>query len=67
MYIKLIDNEREVCMADAEVTSLLAIEKLQREMKGEAKKAGITCEADVVELCKEVRRELYLERYACND
>jgi AbrB family looped-hinge helix DNA binding protein len=48
-------------------SSLLAIEQLQREMKGEAEKAGIACEADVVELCKDVRRELYRERYARNN
>jgi AbrB family looped-hinge helix DNA binding protein len=48
-------------------SSLLAIEKLQRAMEGEAEKAGISCEEDVVELCGEVRKELYRERYAHND
>lgn len=48
-------------------SSLLAIEELQQAMKGEAEKAGITCEDDVVELCKDVRRELYRERYVGND
>jgi AbrB family looped-hinge helix DNA binding protein len=43
-----------------------ALEKLQAAMEGEAEKAGIKNEDDVVKLCKNVRKELYEERYARN-
>ena len=45
-------------------SSLIAIDKLQQVMAGEAEKAGINNEEDVVALCKDVRKELYTERYA---
>ena len=47
-------------------SSQIALEKLQLAMEGEAEKASINDEKDVVELCKNVRRELYDKRYACN-
>jgi AbrB family looped-hinge helix DNA binding protein len=47
-------------------SSLIALEKLQSAMEGEAEKAGISDEVDVAELCKDVRKELYAERYARN-
>ena len=47
-------------------SSQIALEKLQSAMEGEAERAGIGNEEDVVELCKNVRRELYNERYARN-
>ena len=46
--------------------SQIALENLQMAMKGEAEQAGINNEEDVVNLCKEVREELYRERYADN-
>ena len=42
-------------------SSQMALEKLQSAMEGEAAKARIIDEEDVVELCKSVRRELYGE------
>ena len=47
-------------------SSQIALEKLQLAMEGEAEKAGITNEEDVVALCKNVRMELYEKRYASN-
>ena len=47
-------------------SSQSALEKLQSAMEGEAEKAGIKSEDDVVKLCKDVRKELYEERYARN-
>lgn len=46
---------------------ILALEKAQAALAGEAEKAGIDSEEAVVALCKEVRKELYKERYADND
>ena len=44
----------------------LAFEELQREMAGEAEKAGINSERDVVDLVKEVRQKIWEERYEGN-
>ena len=48
-------------------SSIAAIEKLQAVMEGEADKAGITNEDDVLSLCSDVRKELYENQYADND
>ena len=47
-------------------SSQTALDQLQSAMEGEAEKAGICNEDDVIELCKNVREELYSERYARN-
>jgi AbrB family looped-hinge helix DNA binding protein len=47
-------------------SSQIALDKLQSAMEGEAAKAGINDDEDVIELCKNVRKELYNARYACN-
>ncbi|MDR1019244.1 MAG: AbrB/MazE/SpoVT family DNA-binding domain-containing protein [Synergistaceae bacterium] len=47
-------------------SSQIALEKLQSVMAEEAEKAGIGNEKDVVDLCKNVRSELYNKRYARN-
>jgi len=47
-------------------SSQIALDKLQSAMEEEAEKAGIDNEDDVIELCKNVRGELYAERYARN-
>lgn len=39
----------------------LAFEEFQREMSGEAEKAGLRSEQDVVDLVKEVRQKMYEE------
>lgn len=39
-----------------------ALKVIQKEMEGEAEKAGLTCEEDIIELCKEVRKELGARR-----
>ena len=48
-------------------SSILALENAQAALAGEAGKAGLTEEADIVDLCRKVRRELYKERYENND
>ncbi|MDR1565298.1 MAG: AbrB/MazE/SpoVT family DNA-binding domain-containing protein [Oscillospiraceae bacterium] len=50
----IYENNRVILMNPA----IYAMEKLQEEMAGEAEKAGIYSEEDVIELCREVRREV---------
>ena len=38
--------------------NIYAMRTLQKEMAGEWEKAGINSEADIVELCREVRMEI---------
>ena len=45
-------------------SSIAALEEIQKAFEGEAEKAGLFTEDDVLALCKEVRRELYEEQYA---
>ena len=59
--VMFLEDGNRVVMVNS---SLLALEKLQKAMEGVAEKAGIRSEEDVVALCKEVRQELYEERYA---
>ena len=44
----------------------LAFEEFQREMAGEAEKAGIKTEQDVVDLVKQVRQQIWEQRYEDN-
>ena len=44
-----------------------AFQILHEGMKGEFEKAGLYTEEDVVALCKEVRRDLYNERYGATE
>lgn len=44
----------------------LAFEEFQKEMAGEAEKAGIKTEQDVVDLVKQVRQKIWGERYEGN-
>ena len=39
-------------------SSMVAMRQLQKDMEGEAEKAGLITEEDVVALCRDVRREL---------
>ena len=59
--VMFLEEGNSVVMVNS---SLIALEKLQEAMKGEAERTGIQSEDDVVALCKETRRELYEERYA---
>ena len=59
--VMFLEEGNRVVMVNS---SLIALEKLQKAMEGAAEEAGLTCEEDVATLCKEVRRELYEERYA---
>jgi len=48
-------------------SSILALENVRAALTGEAEKAGLTEETDIVDLCHQVRQELYKERYEGND
>ena len=39
-------------------SSMVALRQFQKDMEGEAEKAGLITEEDVVALCRDVRREL---------
>ena len=47
-------------------SSVIALKQFQKEMDGEAEKAGLITEDDVVALCRDVRRELSGGRHAGN-
>ena len=47
-------------------SSIAAFKQFQKEMEGEAEKAGLFSEDDVVALCREVRTELSEKRNANN-
>jgi len=47
-----------------ENSSALALRNIQREMSGEAERAGITSEKDAAALVDEARQEIWDERYA---
>jgi len=47
-------------------SSMVALKQLQKDMAGEAEKAGLFTEADVVAFCREVRKELSGGRHANN-
>ena len=47
--------------------SILALERAQAEFAGEAERSGLDTDEKIFAYCKEIRRELYQERYAHND
>ena len=50
----IYENNRVIMMNPA----IFAMETLQKEMEGEAEKAGLTSEEDIIALCREVRDEV---------
>ena len=50
----IYDNDRVIMMNPA----IYAMEMLQKEMEGEAEKAGLTMEEDIINLCREIRAEV---------
>lgn len=47
--------------------AVLALERAQKAFAGEAERLGLKTEQDVVDLVKEVRREMNRERHADSD
>ena len=52
MGVTMIDNAIETN------ANIYAIKTLQKAMEGEAEKAGLTTEEDIIALCREVRAEI---------
>jgi len=50
----IYENNRVIMMNPA----IFAMETLQKEMEGEAEKAGLTSEEDIIALCREIRDEV---------
>lgn len=50
-----------------ENSTRVALTEIQNAFKGEAERLGLKTEDDVVNLCKEVRKEVWEERHANND
>lgn len=50
-----------------ENVAMVTLEDLQADFAGEAKRLGLKTEQDVVDMVKEVRRELWEERCAGED
>ena len=50
----IYENNRVIMMNPA----IYAMETLQKEMEGEAEKAGLTTEEDIIALCREIRAEV---------
>lgn len=50
-----------------ENAALLAFNRIQNEMAGEAKKAGFASEEELQSYAKEIRQKLWEEKYANND
>ena len=62
--IIFMENENTVQIINS---SIVALEKLQSAMDGEAKKAGFADEEDIMTYCAGIRKELYQKNYADND
>ena len=50
-----------------ENSTRVALAEIQEAFKGEAERLGLKTEEDVVNLCKEVRKEIWEEHNANND
>ena len=59
------DNDNDVIIMLN--SSVAALKKFQEAMEGQAEKAGIMNDDDIIEMCGEARRELYKKKYADND
>ncbi|MEQ2129748.1 MULTISPECIES: AbrB/MazE/SpoVT family DNA-binding domain-containing protein [Thermoanaerobacteraceae] len=49
-----------------ENSAMFALRQIQNEFKGEAEKAGLKNEQEVVDLVKEIRKEMWEKRHANN-
>jgi AbrB family looped-hinge helix DNA binding protein len=61
--LKVTDGDRVtfICEGDYAIVmnaNIYALKTLQKAMKGEAEKAGLTTEDDIISLCREVRAEV---------
>lgn len=71
-WLRIKDGDRVTFIQDEQGvrvvnSSILALEKAQEALAGVAEQAGLDTEEKIFAYCKEIRRELYEERYANND
>jgi AbrB family looped-hinge helix DNA binding protein len=57
------EQGEDIIIRGPERSNTTAMKELQEAMNGAAEKAGFTCEHDVIDCCKEIRREMWNERY----
>lgn len=62
--VLFLEEEGKIFIANA---SLVALKKIQVAMEGEAEKAGLKNEQDVVDFVKSIRKELWEKNYENND
>ena len=62
--VVFIKSENGIMLANS---NKVAWENIQMVMEGEAEKAGLNSEEDVVQFCKEIRQENWDKNYANND
>ena len=53
-FLKVAEGEHAIVMN----TNVYALKTIQKAMEGEAEKAGLTTEEDIINLCREVRAEV---------
>ena len=69
--LKIKDGDKVLFLESSEGvlmfnSSVIALKQLQQDMSGEAVRAGLITEEDVVALCRDVRKELSGDRNAGN-
>lgn len=62
--VVFIEENGKIIMENA---AMLALREVQGAFKGEAERLGLKDEQDVVDLVKEVRKEMWKESHANND
>lgn len=59
-----VEENGRIIMENA---AMIALKNAQIAFAGEAERVGVKTEQDVVDLVKDVRREFWEEKHACND
>ena len=62
--VVFIEENGNIIMANS---TMVALKKIQYEFNGEAERLGLNDEQDVVNLVKQVRKEMWTEKNADND
>jgi len=70
--LKIKDGDKVVFIEEngkiiMENSAMVALREIQEEFRGEAERFGLKNEQDVVDMVKEIRKEMWEERHANND
>jgi len=70
--LRLKEGDKVVFLSDDDGirimnASVMALEKVRKAFAGEAERLGLKTEQDIVDIVKEIRKEMNLERYANSD